>query len=167
MNPPTIPPRREFKFLVDRKRLPELRAAIAPYCDPDPNGGPDGTYALRSLYLDAPHLPLFHANESEAPERFKARIRTYIDAPDSPVFSELKFRSGDVIRKVRAVLPEDWQTALRSGGALDPFTARMHRYGLEPMALVEYRRGRISRRGGFGQGPKRTGMALGVELLHR
>lgn len=138
-----IPARREFKYLVDRSRLPALRAALAPWCDLDANAGPDRAYALRSLYFDAPDLRLYHANEREAAVRFKARVRCYPDAPRSPIMAEVKFRHGDVIRKTRTRLPvDDWTRGLRAGGgvALDPFVTRMHQHDLRPVALVDYRR---------------------------
>ena len=135
-----IPPRREFKYLMDRRALPALRRALRVWCDLDTNAGPDNTYALRSLYFDAPDLRLFHANEREAPDRFKARIRCYPEAASSPVLAEIKFRSGDVIRKTRTRLPEgDWTAGLRAG-PLDPFVVRMHRHDLRPVVLVDYRR---------------------------
>ena len=140
-NAASIPPRREFKYLIPRSRMPALRAALAPYCDRDPNAGADGTYTLRSLYFDTPNLRLYHANESEEPVRFKARVRCYPEAATSPVFAEVKFRNGDVIRKTRTYLPTpDWPSGLRAGAPLDPFVTRMHRYDLRPVVLVDYRR---------------------------
>ena len=136
-----IPARREYKYLVDRGRLPALRAALAPFCTLDPNAGPDRAYALRSLYFDTPDLRLYHANEQEAPVRFKARVRCYPDAPKSPVFAEVKLRDGDIIKKPRTSLPQDdWVSGLQAGSALNPFATRVHRHGLRPVALVEYRR---------------------------
>lgn len=138
----TIPPRREFKYLIDRSVMPALRSAVAPYCDRDPNAGPDGAYALRSLYFDTPDMRLFHANEREAHTRFKARLRWYPESDDAHVFAEIKFRMGDIIRKTRDRLPEDWQSALRAGSTvpLNPFTVRMLRHDLRPVVLVDYRR---------------------------
>jgi len=136
-----IPARREFKYLVDRARLPALRSALAAWCLRDKHAGPDGTYGLRSLYYDAPDMRLFKANEVENPLRFKARIRTYSDAPSAPVVAEVKFRDVDVIRKTRTVMPRgDWTAGLRPGAPLDPFTVRMHRHNLSPIVLVDYRR---------------------------
>ncbi len=138
-----VPARREFKYLLDRRAIPALRAALAPWCDLDSHAGPDRTYKLRSLYFDAPDLRLYHANEREATVRFKSRIRCYPEDPNSPVIAEVKFRNGDVIRKTRTRLPTpDWAQGLRAGGptALDPFVTRVHQHDLRPVALVEYRR---------------------------
>ena len=138
-----IPARREFKYLFDRSRMPALRDALRAWCDIDPYAGADGTYALRSLYLDSPNLRLFHANEREDNVRFKARIRSYTEVPNSPIFAEIKHRYGDVIRKTRTLLPKgDWTMGLRAGTgcALDPFVSRIHQNDLRPMVLVDYRR---------------------------
>lgn len=144
-----IPDRREFKYLIPREELPELRDFISRVCRRDANAGPDGSYRLRSLYLDTWNMRLFKANEREAPVRFKARVRCYPDAPaDSPVFAEIKGRNGDVIRKTRAKLPRDrWQALLRGehagphrSDALDDFVYRMHRFDLRPVCHVDYRR---------------------------
>ncbi len=146
--PTAIPNRREFKYLVPRAHLPALRAALDGLCDLDPHAGPDRTYGLRSLYFDSPGLRLYHANEREAVVRFKARVRCYPDSPGSPVFAEVKRRTGDVIHKSRAKLPDGgWADALGPDGpgagaddALGAFLSRMHRYQLRPVVLVEYRR---------------------------
>jgi hypothetical protein len=136
-----IPARREFKYLAPAGALPALRASIAPYCAMDAHAGPDGTYGLRSLYLDAPDMRLYHANEREASTRFKARVRTYSDTPGSPVFGEIKHRDGDVIRKPRVRLPaHDWTAGVRPGAALNPFLVQVLRHDLRPVVLVEYRR---------------------------
>jgi hypothetical protein len=138
-----IPARREFKYLFPRTRMPELRAALQPWCDLDPYAGPDRRYTVRSLYFDAPDMRLFKANEREAPVRFKARIRCYPASTPWAVFAEIKYREGDVIRKTRDPLPKgDWAAGLRAGGgaALGPFVTRMHQNDLRPVVLVEYRR---------------------------
>lgn len=139
-----IPARREFKYLFEPARVPLLRRAIEPWCRRDPNAGPDGTYRLRSLYFDAPDLRLFHANEREASRRYKARLRWYPDDRQAPVFAEIKARSGDVILKSRGRLSaEGWRREL-DGPTSDPglgaFQAKLHRDGLSPISLVEYRR---------------------------
>ncbi len=144
-----VPDRREFKYLVPRAEVPALRNMIRGFCDRDPHAGPDGTYKLRSLYLDTWNMRLYKANEREAPVRFKARIRCYPEGdPNGPVFAEIKGRNGDVIRKTRAKLPADGWAAYLQGAhpgpfasaALDDFVCRVHRFDLRPICHVEYRR---------------------------
>ncbi len=116
---------------------------MAGLCDPDPHGGPDGTYVVDSLYLDGPELPLFWANEREAGRRVKARVRSYPSLTDR-VFLELKFRDGDVIRKTRGrVARQDWHEAMRAPGTdaeVQRFAALVDRRNLRPVVAVRYRR---------------------------
>ena len=141
----SIPNRREFKYLVPKRRIPELRDRISGYCTPDAFAGDDGSYRIRSLYLDTWNMRLYKANDREAPERFKARVRSYPDAPGGPVFAEIKARVGDVIRKGRAKLPDEgWSDMVRGGPSgryasppLDDFICRVHRFGLRPICQVE------------------------------
>ena len=144
-----IPDRREFKYLMPRSGVPALRSLLRGICEEDPFAGPDGTYTLRSLYLDTWDMRLFKANEREAPIRFKARIRCYPEGrADGPVFAEIKGRDGDVIRKTRAKLPADrWAELLQgappgkhASAALDDYVSRVHRFALQPICAVEYRR---------------------------
>lgn len=143
-----IPVRHEFKYPVSRSMLPALRSRLVPFCDRDENAGPDGTYLLRSLYLDTLDLRLFHANEREAGTRFKARLRGYPEALGSPVFAEVKNRIGDAIRKTRGVLPPvGWErtflpgvTSADASPGLQAFLYVMHRHDLRPTVLVQYRR---------------------------
>lgn len=139
--------RREFKYLLDLHELPHLQRLLAPHCRPDPYAGPDGTYLIRSLYLDTWDYRLFLANEREAPVRYKARVRTYPEWPGAPVFLEIKSRVSDVIHKTRAKVARDgWTDHLRAGcpGAADPalqaFQLRASEHGLQPTALVQYAR---------------------------
>ncbi len=143
--------RREFKYLVPRQLVPRLRGALEFACVPDRNAGPDGTYRVRSLYLDTPQYDLFHANAREAPERFKARIRCY-PSRSSPVFLEIKKRVLDTIVKTRAALPsESWKAIVermvpavdessesRGAHAREQFFALVHTHHLRPVLLVEY-----------------------------
>ncbi len=142
-----IPLRREYKFMLPKSRLPELRHHLRASCDRDRNAGPDGTYTARTLYFDAPDMRLFNANEIEASKRFKARVRGYPDTPEAPVFVELKHRDGDIISKVRAKLPKDQlAAALSPGGGFDAspelgaFLFQMIRHDLRPVLLAQYRR---------------------------
>ena len=144
-----VPARREYKYLVPLQLLPALRAGIRGLCDRDRFSGPDGTYLIRSLYLDTPAMHLYHANEREAPVRFKARIRSYPGADKALVFVEIKNRDGDVVRKARAPLrPDQWQDVVRrgykntglSGKDLGEFLSKVGRYDLRPVVLVQYRR---------------------------
>jgi hypothetical protein len=145
--------RREFKYLVPRQLVPQLRRALAGVCVPDRHAGPDGTYKVRSLYLDTPRYDLFYANAREAPVRFKARVRCY-PSRSSTVFLEIKKRVLDTIVKTRAPVPdESWKGVVegmilssdesaesRDSRARAQFLTLVHTYHLRPVLLVEYLR---------------------------
>ena len=86
--------------LLEPPEAEELRKRIAGYCTRDEFAQEDGSYRIRSLYLDTWNMSLYKANDREAPRRFKARVRSYPDAPGGPVFAEIKARVGDVIQRL-------------------------------------------------------------------
>lgn len=140
--------RREFKYHLPLSRLSYLQRYLEPHCTPDPFAGPDGTYLIRSLYLDTWDFRLYRANEREAGARYKARIRTYPSQSGSPVFFEIKGRVLDAILKTRARVPGDrWQDYLRldhpatgTDPALTAFLLKLHQHSLQPTTLVQYAR---------------------------
>ncbi len=146
---PSIPPRREFKYLLTMDRLEALGSLLVPWCALDQNLGPDGTYPIRSLYLDTHDLRLYHANDLEAVDRFKVRVRCYPAVGDGRAYLEIKRRTGDVIRKWRRkISAARWaEVAAARGGPpceasdpVAPFSNLCLRHALEPKVLVEYKR---------------------------
>jgi SPX domain protein involved in polyphosphate accumulation len=135
--------RREYKYLLPMSRANELRAGLAGVARLDPYAGPDGTYVIRSLYLDTGDLHLYHANSAEQGDRFKVRVRSYPGA-NAPIFLEVKRRAGDVIRKVRVKVPMDRWPSLLDTRDPDPreasFVDLVRRHDLRPTTFVEYRR---------------------------
>ncbi|MBL8617567.1 MAG: polyphosphate polymerase domain-containing protein [Deltaproteobacteria bacterium] len=149
MRASTIPPRREFKYLLTPDQVVALEAQLQPWCALDENLGPTGTYPIRSLYLDTFDLRLYHANDLETHDRFKVRVRTYPSTPDLRVYLEIKRRTGDVIRKWRRrISPERWAEVAAARGAptvgvddpVAPFSNLCLRHALEPKVLVQYER---------------------------
>lgn len=109
--------RYELKYLIDEVVVQGIRDFIRPYlvadAYADPNAG--NSYPVHSLYLDSPSLTLFHQTVQGMKNRFKLRIRFYDGNPDSPVFLEIKKRTTDVIRKVRAALTRGGVAKLLDG----------------------------------------------------
>ncbi len=149
--------RYEFKYFVDERHIPTIRQTALAVGGRDSHAGPDGTYVIRSLYLDTRDLLLYEANDREAHDRFKVRVRSYPSATspygNAPVFLEIKRRTGDVIRKSRApVSPHVWQAITRgdaaalqalpsrSRPAAEKFMEKVLHYHLEPAELVQYTR---------------------------
>lgn len=144
--------RYEYKYLIPARLVPAIRTAVLTTSRIDKYAGPDGTYRIRSLYLDTDRYDLYWANQREQGDRFKARIRTY-PGKTSPVFFEIKRRVLDVIVKSRAAVPmEIWRDALEgreaalsklSAGArrgMEKFMGPYHRHHLRPAMIVEYER---------------------------
>lgn len=149
--------RYEFKYFVDERHIPTIRQTALAVGERDSHAGADGRYVIRSLYLDTRDLLLFEANDREAHDRFKVRVRSYPrgDSPygTAPVFLEIKRRTGDVIRKSRApVPPASWQAITRGDMAAlralsararppaEKFMEKVLHYHLEPAELVQYTR---------------------------
>src|SRR5689334_11064825 len=108
---PSVIDRREYKILISKEQAAEVRRAIAPFCRIDPFAAknPTRTYTIDTLYLDTDDLSLFWANDHEQRDRIKMRVRGYADAPDRPLFFEVKRRINDVISKSRGqVSHQDW-----------------------------------------------------------
>ena len=145
--------RREFKYLVPDPVARDIAQAISSVCSLDPNAGPDGTYLIRSLYLDNEQLGLYWANEREEMNRYKARIRTY-PPHSNHVWLEVKARSGDSMYKTRACVPmSDWEALVKNPTEdrlsslpiqdrkmLERFAYYVHIHRLQPHVLVEYNR---------------------------
>jgi VTC domain len=134
---PSIIERREYKFLIDREMAARVRAAIAPFCalDPYAAGSPSRTYAIDTLYLDTRDLRLFWANDAELVDRIKLRVRSYADAPNSPMFFEVKRRINDVISKSRGKVSRAlWHGLLADDSARIPDTV----VGKDRMAVERF-----------------------------
>ena len=79
------------------------------------------SYSIDTLYLDTEDLALFWANDHEQVDRIKMRVRRYVDAPNSPLFFEVKRRINDVISKSRGrVSPDGWAELLQNPKAEVP-----------------------------------------------
>ena len=98
--------RLECKYLIDERKVEQVRKHLEPYCQPDrynvrnAESGRLSGYPVSSLYLDSPGLAFHEAKQRGDPDRLKLRIRTYENS-DSAVL-ELKRRVSDVVEKTRA-----------------------------------------------------------------
>jgi len=143
--------RLELKYLIDEVTAAEIRAAVLPFCDPDPYNGRYGRgYYIGSLYFDSPDFAFYRAKERRDHDRLKLRARVY-DAT-GPVSLEIKRKRGDVIWKQRAAVPrETFMDSVLGFGAtvsgtsrqeqvLERFAGTFAKYGAEPKLMVEYER---------------------------
>ncbi|MEI7908925.1 MAG: polyphosphate polymerase domain-containing protein [Verrucomicrobiota bacterium] len=97
--------RYEMKYLVHASLVPEIRAFIAPFVDPDKNTtGDPPSYTATTLQIDSINSTLHYAKQREVDARFKLRIRTYGFDGKTPYFFELKRKLRGKINKSRAVV---------------------------------------------------------------
>ena len=111
--------RQEFKFLLSPAQAENVRGALLPHVTVDPYAAErrGAAYTVRSLYLDTHSLDCYHEKLAGLKERLKVRVRGYGDiTADSPVYLELKQKSGSFITKRRSsVLYRDLNHALNDG----------------------------------------------------
>ena len=110
--------RYERKFVVTEPTAEAVRRFVSSYLVPDEHmagAGPDG-YRVCSLYLDTPHLSLYHQSRQGVKNRYKLRIRFYDDDADGPAFLEIKKRTTETVHKLRAVVPKPAAAQLLRGG---------------------------------------------------
>jgi len=94
----------ECKYIINPLLVEEVRSFIRPFMQPDPYAiqYPDYTYPICTLYLDSPDLQLYSQVLAGEKNRFKLRVRTYSDDPDTPAFFEIKKRMNQIVLKRRA-----------------------------------------------------------------
>ncbi len=151
---PSLIERREYKYLIDVETAARVRHAVAPFCalDPFAASSPTRSYTIDTLYFDTSALSLFWANDAELVDRIKMRVRTYPDAPNSPVFFEVKRRINDVISKSRGRVPASQWAALlanpaapippnvegKDRAAVERFVSLARTLHIRPVTLVRY-----------------------------
>ena len=69
--------RHEFKYLISAESADLLRRRLPHWAGRDPHAGPNGQYAIRSLYFDDPELSALREKTSGVRDRVKYRIRCY------------------------------------------------------------------------------------------
>ncbi len=151
----TLKSRYECKYLVHKDMVPLVRRYLTPFVRPDryTATADDQGYRICSLYLDTPDLNLYHGTVEGHKSRFKLRMRTYSDHPDSPVYVEIKRRNDRVVQKTRACV--DRVSAKRylaghsvlesisdeaTASAFEEFSALVRRFNARPIARVRYSR---------------------------
>jgi hypothetical protein len=122
----------EFKYVIERSLVPQIRDFMRAFCVPDPHAaGTPPEYVVTTLQLDSPDLALYHAIDREAVNRFKLRVRSYDIEDGSPAAArpssgkkdgrlvmEVKRKLAGAIVKTRAgVRRDDWGDELVAGRA--------------------------------------------------
>jgi len=148
----------ELKFQVPEATAVAIRRFVRPYLFPDDFGAGRAipAYTVHSLYLDSGDLHTYRATINGDRDRYKLRVRYYSDAPDSPVYLEIKSRLDRCIQKQRArvrresvpaILAGAWPSAnflvkpgARDFAALQRFSELVRRLAAKPRARVSYER---------------------------
>jgi len=97
----------EYKYLVPKNRLDELRSMIMPFIELDSFADVQnrGEYTVKSIYFDNASFDYYYEKVDGFKIRKKIRIRGYNDASDSnTVFLEIKRKYYEPISKTRAPL---------------------------------------------------------------
>jgi hypothetical protein len=106
----TFLPRYEIKYLISESQAAAIAQFIRPYVRPDRycKLRPEGSYPVASLYLDSKDLRLCRESMTGQKNRFKLRIRSYVNDLNYPCFFEIKRRVGTPIIKTRErVMPRN------------------------------------------------------------
>lgn len=147
--------RYEVKYLVETRRIDEIKAKLAGFFNPDRHSVAGAGYYVCSIYFDSP-LHRFYSEKREGQlVRIKPRIRTYLSAPDATpdtFFLELKGRYDRIVSKRREAIshelaldmlrpvPPSLSPRDLESPTLSEFRYLVERFDLSPCVSVLYRR---------------------------
>ena len=141
--------RHEYKYICNSGQLLVERRRLEALLQPDPHAGPDGRYAIRSVYFDDPDDGCLQENEMGSDPRAKYRIRIY-NVSDRRITLERKAKVRGMTHKDAAPCSRDMAEALLAGhfplpGPGDsPLLRRMltdmRLRFLQPKVIVQYNR---------------------------
>ena len=141
--------RHELKFSVNAADCAQLRARLGIVAKPDENAGPDGGYAIRSMYFDNYSDKAITEKLSGQSRREKFRLR-YYNGDTSFIRLEKKSKSNQLAYKESAIITAEQCAAVLAGnyGLLNtpdtPLFAELYakiRYqSLRPKNIVDYHR---------------------------
>ncbi len=141
--------RHEYKYQCTAAQLDVERARLRSLLRPDPHAGPDGRYAIRSVYFDDPADSGMRENEDGTDPRAKYRLRIY-NASDQRISLERKAKVRGMTHKDAALVTRGDAEALLRGRIPfprpehDPMLRRMladmRLRVLRPKVLVQYNR---------------------------
>lgn len=143
------PFRHEYKYQCTRQQLAVERARLGSLLRPDPHAGPDGRYAIRSVYFDDPADRCLRENEDGTDPRAKYRLRIY-NCSDARISLERKAKVRGMTHKDAARVSRADAEALLAGRLPFPraehspllrrMLADMRLRVLRPKVIVQYNR---------------------------
>ena len=150
--------RTEVKYWVTESGADRIAQFVRPYLERDPFSRAGANTRNTSLYLDTRGFRCFEEHVSNAPGRWKLRVRAYGDPPSGVAFFEVKQKLKSITMKKRATLPLSAVTGILVGRRAPPlvrveeqknlddfiFLQRVHR--AEPQIFIAaYREAFVSR----------------------
>jgi hypothetical protein len=109
----------EYKYLVPKKILPDIRKYCEPYLELDNYAASQEKkeYLVRSIYYDSPKYDFYFEKVEGLRKRKKVRIRGYNEySENAKVFLEIKRKNGPTISKTRSpVLYKNFPVLLETG----------------------------------------------------
>lgn len=124
--------RHELKYVINEAQAAAMIACVRPFVPPDVHAR-SGGYPIVSLYLDSSDLRLCRESLDGVKNRFKLRVRSYSDAPDTLCSFEIKRRLNRIIAKTRSWVSRAEVAAL-VGGASSPAA----RVGAREASLAQF-----------------------------
>ncbi|MBW8017928.1 MAG: polyphosphate polymerase domain-containing protein, partial [Planctomycetes bacterium] len=117
LNDKVLSCRYELKYRISESCAHAVASFIKLYLHADKYArkSPAGDYPISSLYFDSDCLRLCRDTLEGQKNRFKLRIRTYSDVPETPCFFEVKRRINNVILKARARVTKSHVPIILSG----------------------------------------------------
>jgi hypothetical protein len=149
----------EYKYLLPRSIIDDLRKKIATYVELDPYSAirPNHYYTVHSIYFDTAQLDLYYEKLSGLKRRKKLRVRGYNEqTKDSYVFLEIKRKTGMAVSKLRAKVVYENLDSLMQSNDIDTYVSKngdyhsyenaqrflyhIHKLHLKPIVLISYER---------------------------
>lgn len=90
--------RNELKYLIHQSEYRQLQAVLHPLLGHDAHAGPDGGYAIRSLYFDDLYHTAYRQKMAGVEVRKKYRVRIY-NCAAGHIALECKYKNGAYIHK--------------------------------------------------------------------
>ena len=141
--------RYEYKYLLDPLQESVLKIKAAAAMKRDPHVGPDGSYVIRSVYLDTADDECLWENISGTDPRSKFRIRYYNHNPDRIQLEKKSKRRGMCLKEACALSRPECELLLRGQvprleESMPPLKqallTEIRLRGLRPVTVVTYER---------------------------
>ena len=144
--------RNEWKYVCNEGELALLKARLEQVLEGDSYAGEKGKYTVASLYFDDFKDSAAKSNNGGDPERYKWRIRYYLDGPSKYIHLERKEKKYGMCHKDSCPLTEEevkiivedgdvmslfWQTGK---DLLRKFCMEINTRRFRPKVIVEYER---------------------------